>query len=518
MTEAPPKETKPARILIVEDETIIAMAIEQTLRYLGFEVAGAARTGERAVELAGEVRPDLVLMDIRLAGKMDGIEAAGQIRAKYQTPVVYLTSHGDRAVLARAKVTEPSGYILKPFDERALQIAIEIGFYKHRAETRIRELQKMESFGQLAGGIAHNFNNLLTIVQGHMGLIRERSGSHPETLASIEQVQAATDRAANLTRQLLTFSQRHVMELRALDLNQVVEGTLAILGKSLPPGIGIESRAAGALRIEADESMLEQLIVNLVTNARDAMPNGGRLVIETREVLIGPQDLERHKQASVGRFARLAVSDTGCGIRPDTLSRIFEPFFTTKDIGSGDGLGLAAVHGIVKQHRGWIEVTSEVDSGARFEIFLPLCSRPLPIASEPAPRASPRGKETILLVEDEKALRILARMILERAGYRVVEAETGREAMQIWEQYSSEVRLVMTDLRMPGGCSGRQLADWLFDRNPRLQIILTSGFIPEADDRAFAERMDGAFLQKPYKSAHLLQMVRECLDRQPALI
>ncbi|MEA3208301.1 MAG: two-component system, cell cycle sensor histidine kinase and response regulator CckA [Chthoniobacter sp.] len=221
----------------------------------------------------------------------------------------------------------------------------------------------------------------------------------------------------------------------------------------------------------------------------------------------------RRREARSGRFARLTVSDAGCGINPETLNRIFEPFFTTKNVGSGSGLGLSTVHGIVKQHQGWVEVASEVGVGTTFEIFLPLSSSQMPSARAPAVRSTPGGKETILLVEDEKALRFLLRLFLEQAGYRIIEAETGREAIEMWDQCANEVSLVLTDLRMPGGVSGRQLADWLIERKPTLKIILSSGFIPEAADREFATRMGGAFLQKPYPRTELLQTVRECLDR-----
>ncbi len=502
-----------AKILIVEDESIIAMTIEQALTGLGFDIAGIASTGEKAIELAEKRWPDLILMDIRLAGEMDGIEAAGQIRARFGLPIIFLTSHSDDAILKRARVTEPHGYILKPFEERELHIAIEMALYKHRAETQIRQLEKMESYGQLAGGIAHNFNNLLTVIQGYAGMIKDRSAADARTLAFVEQVQAATDRAATLTRQLLTFSQRQAIELRPSDLDRVIKGTLEILRRILPPDVLVEFESPGAVRVEADESMIEQLIVSLAVNARDAMPDGGRLVVEAREIEITPRDLERRREASAGRFARLSVSDTGCGMNAETLSRIFEPFFTTKDVGSGTGLGLSTAHGIVKQHKGWIEVTSEVGAGTRFDIFLPVSASTETL--EPAPPASmgSRRAETILLVDDEAALRKMVRLNLEMAGYRVIEAATGRQALEVWKQHADEINLVLTDVQMSGGVSGCDLAVQLLREAPQLRIILSSGFISRPGERELAVRIGGAFLQKPYRQAQLLQAVREMLDR-----
>jgi signal transduction histidine kinase len=505
---------KAPRILIVEDESIIAMTIEQALQRLGFAVAGATRTGEQAIELTGDLRPDLVLMDIRLAGKMDGIEAAERIRREHEVPVVYLTSHGDTATLERAKVPAPAGYILKPFEERELHIAIEMALYKQRAESQRRRLQRMDSLTQLAGGIAHNFNNMLTVIQGYAGLIKTRVADDALAQEAIAQVQTAGDRAANLTRQLLIFSQRQVTDRRPLDLDRIVAHAVENLRPTLEAA-SIDYDSGGALSVEADESMIDQLLVQLVANAREAMPSGGRITVTTGKLEITPKNLASHREGRIGRFARLTVRDAGCGMNAETLGQIFDPFFTTKDVALGAGLGLSTVHGIVKQHHGWIEVASEVGAGTTFDIFLPLLSQSQPSAPSPRGSGPVSGQETILLVEDETALRQMVRLFLEAAGYRVVEAETGQSALEIWPECADKVDLVLTDIHMPDGINGRELAEKLSTLKPGLKVILSSGFIANPEDHEFASRMGGSFLQKPYRRSQLLRTVRDCLDSAP---
>jgi len=265
--------------------------------------------------------------------------------------------------------------------------------------------------------------------------------------------------------------------------------------------------------IEADEDMLGQILMNLAVNARDAMPKGGKLAITTEAVSVDAAAAKRHAEAWPGEFICLSVSDNGCGIRPEILARVFEPFFTTKSVGQGTGLGLSTVYGIVKQHRGWIEVASQVGSGTTFRIFLPRLPSSITPSKDSATPAWPKGgSETILLVEDEMSVRQLTQAVLQRQGYRVLEAASGLEAVAIWHKHADEIDLVLTDLVMPGGLAGRELAEKLRNRKPDLKIIFTTGYSHDKGGVKDTSLDDTNFLQKPYRPQKLAQIVRDCLD------
>jgi len=381
-------------------------------------------------------------------------------------------------------------------------------------EVQLRHSQKMESVGQLAAGVAHDFNNILTIIQGHSDLLLQHCPQDHGVIESVEEIDDAAKRAATLTRQLLTFSRKQVMQSRIIDLNQIIGNMTKMLGRLLREDVTMESRPAGDLAcLEADPGMLEQIIMNLAVNGRDAMPKGGRLIIETSNAEVDEAYLEHHADARIGRFVCLAVSDNGSGMDQETLNRIFEPFFTTKEVGKGTGLGLATVYGIVKQHQGWIEVRSELGKGTTFKIFLPASKRKLEPASERS--VSPthfRGhQETILLVEDEPVLRELARTVLQSYNYKVLEASHGLEAVEIFETQNGAVDLLLTDMVMPEGMTGRELAEKLRAAKPELKIIYTSGYSADVMGPDL-ESMDAMFLQKPYPPPQLAQTVRSCLD------
>jgi CheY-like chemotaxis protein len=267
--------------------------------------------------------------------------------------------------------------------------------------------------------------------------------------------------------------------------------------------------------VEADAGMIEQVIMNLAVNARDAMPKGGKLGISIQAMELDESYLQLHPQAMVGRFVCVRVADTGCGMDSATMTRVFEPFFTTKEVGKGTGLGLATVYGIVKQHDGWVQVASEVDRGTTFEVFFPASEQQAPTAAPPAIAAAEvsGGNETILIVEDEPVLRDLAHLILEEGGYRILEAKSGREALQLWEQHQEEIDLVLTDMVMPEGVSGMDLAQRLVARKPGLKIVFASGYSMDDLDPGFVREGHAAFLQKPYTHVTLSKAVRDCLDK-----
>ncbi|HOX56567.1 MAG TPA: ATP-binding protein [Candidatus Paceibacterota bacterium] len=383
-------------------------------------------------------------------------------------------------------------------------------------EAQLRQSQKMESIGQLAAGVAHDFNNMLTVIQGHAGMMMARPNLSSELSDSAGAIYSAAERAATLTRQLLMFSRKNVMKAEAQDLRAIVGELTSMLRRLLGETITLEFKPPPELPlVQADRGMVEQVIMNLAVNARDAMPGGGTLTISIEPVELNDAYVHTHPEARLGAFVCLRVSDTGCGMDAATMSRIFEPFFTTKEGGKGTGLGLAMVYGIVKQHDGWIEVGSEVGKGTTFDVLFPASTEPAKTLAPAAVQGAVRGgRETILVVEDEALLRDMAHLILQDCGYRVLEAVSGAEALQVWERNSGGIDLVITDVVMPGGMSGRELAVKLKTSKPQLKIILTSGYNMEESNTTFFRRSGARFLQKPYTRPDLAKVVRECLDNQ----
>jgi two-component system, cell cycle sensor histidine kinase and response regulator CckA len=382
-------------------------------------------------------------------------------------------------------------------------------------EEQLRQSQKMEAIGQLAGGIAHDFNNMLVVMQLRASLLIE-SESKSELREGVQQILEAAERAANLTRQLLTFSRREVRRSTQVDLVEVTNGMISLFGRLLGEDIALETRLAPQFPLTmGDPGLLEQLLMNLAVNARDAMPDGGRLAIWLDTVAIDAAHAVLHPQAKPGRYLRLTVSDTGCGIAPEHLPRIYEPFFTTKEVGRGTGLGLATVFGIVQQHNGWIEVTSEVNVGTEFRVYLPALDSSAVRTPAEAPAARPVsliGRETILLVEDDAAVRRLARTVLGRHGYRVLEADCGDSALQLWLAQTGPVDLLLTDLVMPGGMSGHELAQEMLARQPDLKVVYTSGYSNDLVNQRLNLEPGLNFLPKPYPAEELAATVRRCLD------
>ena len=381
-------------------------------------------------------------------------------------------------------------------------------------EAQLRQAQKMEGIGQLAAGVAHDFNNILTIIQGHAGRLRHVEGLPQRIGESVEQVSVAADRAANLTRQLLTFCRKQAMLPEVMDMNDTVTHVSTMLDRLLGDDIALDVKtAADVPLINADSGMMELSIINLACNARDAMPKGGSLMITTSSVSVTAAYVQQRPKAKVGRHLCLTVTDTGCGMKPETLRRIFEPFFTTKDVGKGTGLGLATVYGIVDQHYGWIEVTSEVGKGTTFKIFLPEADKDSVKAVHNARQVEiPNGKETILLVEDESELRELARTVLEDYDYKVLEAGSGVQALKVWEQHKDEIHMLLTDMVMPEGMTGRDLAERLQAEKPDIKVLYSSGYSPDVVGGYFKLPENSFFLAKPYHPPKLAQAVRECLD------
>ena len=644
-----PESLEGLRALVVEDEILIAEEIRERLTRHGLTIVGIVDTGNGAIEMAEREQPELVLMDIRLKGPIDGIEAARAIRVKLAAPVVFLTAHSDEDTLRRAKETDPFGFVLKPFNERDLVVAIEMSLHRHqlerrlkesekryaatlasigdgvvatdadgcitfmnpvaesltqwrqddahglsveevlpvaeeaggcerenpcrqalrckeivklirpvlmatrqgdsipiddsaapilgdggqllgavmafrdireqrlaeealrKAEDQLRQAQKIEAIGRLAGGIAHDFNNFLTLISACTARLLAGDRLDERSRKLVEDVEKAGDRAAGLTSQLLAFSRKQILQPTHLDLGQLIAELSRMLGRLLDEDVVLTTRAApGLWPTRADRCQIEQVVMNLAVNARDAMPQGGRLTIETSNVELEEELVSDRPEIVPGRYVLLAVSDTGVGMDRATQERLFEPFFTTK-AEEGTGLGLATVYGIVKQSGGFIYVYSEVGKGTVFRLYFPALPGEARFTSRDESGSVTRpGHETILLVEDDESLRPLLTFVLHDQGYTVIEADGGVEALRLLDEHVG-VELVVTDIVMPG-TSGREVARKARAVNPQVRVLFVSGYTEDAVVRHGISQGEAAFLQKPFTPGGLVRKVREVLD------
>jgi PAS domain S-box-containing protein len=383
-----------------------------------------------------------------------------------------------------------------------------------KLEDQLRQSQKMDAIGQLAGGVAHDFNNILTVIHGHASLLLAGGEINGSAGKSAQQIVQAAERAAGLTRQLLTFSRRHVMQPRHLDLNEVVANMTKMLGRILGEDIALQmNHWPEPSMVLADAGMMEQVLLNLAVNARDAMPRGGQLSIRISIEDLGWPGIAQHAEARAGKFVCLTTTDSGCGIAPEILRRIFEPFFTTKEVGKGTGLGLATVYGIIKQHQGWIEVESQLGQGTTFRVYLPEAAESCEVSTErPTECAVRGGTESILVVEDEQAVRELVCSLLVSHGYKVLQAESGVRALEVWREHKREIALLLTDVVMPDRINGRELAEQLWADRPALKVIFTSGYSADVIGKDLATRRGFNYVQKPYHPRKLAMAVRDCLD------
>ena len=610
-----------AKILICEDEHIVALDIKRHLERFGYEVCGTWATGEDAVMACGLSEPDLVLMDIRLQGQLDGIEAARLIYEKYGTPVIHLTAYADEETLTLAKQSRPFGYIIKPFEERELRTAIEIALYRHgmehqlrlseeryrslfneapsanftakpdgsindcneafvrllgvdsiaglrgkrmsdlfaspsngenilsrireahprnaeewdlqrrdgsivtvlatvvfsaasgelrayliditkrkELEAQLRQAQKMEAIGRLAGGVAHDFNNIITAIMGYCNLLAEDVGDMPALLEEVDGILSASRKAVNLTRQLLAFSRKQALEPKLIDINKSLSELEKMSRRLLNENVHIRFLLDSRFPyVNIDPGQFEQVLINLIVNAKDAMPRGGTLVVQTSDV--GADGSGKEHGIPQGDWVLISVRDTGEGIAPENMQRIFEPFFSTKSAQQGTGLGLSTVYSILNQSGGHIVVESRLGEGSTFHVYLPLASG-LPEDIE-APRAVTPGKRggTILLVEDDDHLRMILYRMLDKAGYRVVEASNPKDALEIAGKEKDY--LLLTDIGMPG-MTGYELAGLLAARQQGLKVLFMSGYHNKKSAKENAAYAKSAFLQKPFTNEQLM--------------
>jgi two-component system cell cycle sensor histidine kinase/response regulator CckA len=473
-----------------------------SINQAGERITGYTREESLALNLAQSVAPE----DLPKAREMLRRKIAGEKVTAYEMQIIAKDGHRV-AIEANTKLVYQDGI---PVGVQG--IARDVTERK-QLEEQFRQSQKMEAIGQLAGGVAHDFNNLLTAINGYSSLALQRLEDGHPIKSYLEEVKKAGDRAANLTRQLLAFGRKQILQPLALNLNSVVADMNKMLRRLIGEDIVLTAKLGSDIgKVMADPGQIEQVLVNLIVNARDAMPRGGNLTIETRNVELDEEYGSKHVGVAPGKYVLLAVSDTGEGMNEEVRRRVFEPFFTTKEKGKGTGLGLSTVYGIVKQSGGNIWVYSESGKGTTFKVYLPRVASATPESGKEIVEVAPRGgTETILLVEDEAVVRGLACRILEQAGYSVIEAAKGDEALQACEEHGDEIALLLTDVVMPE-MSGKELADRLKSEYPELRMLFMSGYTDEAIVHHGVLDSTVEFIQKPFTPSGLLKKVRDVLE------
>jgi CheY-like chemotaxis protein len=543
------------RVLYVEPNPMDRELTATRLAALGPHLAltTVATPAEALGLLARDPAFDLVLTDLRTPG-MSALEFLREARQRgLEVPCIVVTGQGDEEAAVAALrlgaydyLVKREGYLtqlpssidnaihrveLARLADRQRQELLELNrsledqvrartatlerevLERQRAEAQLRQSQKLEALGSIAGGVAHDFNNILTVFQANAAALLELEGQTVEGAALAREIQDASQRAAALTRQLLQFSRRQPLEPRNLDLNGALRGTTRMLQRVLGADIAISTEyGEGLPPVRVDPALLDQILLNLAVNARDAMPEGGRLALETAVEHLGAERLVGYPDAAPGAFVRLTFRDTGAGISEENLLHVFEPFFTTKEAGKGTGLGMATVYGVVRQHRGLIEVGSQPGQGTAVTIWLPAAEGEVAAEPPPADEEAPRGSEGILVVEDEAV--ILRRMgtYLQGLGYRVWTAASGPAALDLWKEHRGEIQLLLTDVTMPGGMSGLDVAERLWRDRPELPVVFTSGNAAAVGGRGRPLEDGRSFLQKPYQPSALARLLRKHLD------
>jgi two-component system cell cycle sensor histidine kinase/response regulator CckA len=511
---------QPIRVLLVEDDPDDAEMVLHALRRAGFDPEWHRVDTEPEYLAWLHSDPDVILSDHAMP-QFDGPRALHLLKESgLEVPFISVSGTIGEEVAVEAMRHGVSDYLLK---NNLTRLGAAVGRVleqsrlrkeRRQLEEQFRQAQKLEAVGQLAGGVAHDFNNILTVIQGYATLLEQGA---IENVECAREITFAVERAAGLSRQLLSLTRKQAMQPILLDLNTVVGDMTKLLSRSIGEDITLLVEAGENLpMVRADQGMLEQVLLNLALNARDAMPTGGRLLISTSTSTISPEESPKTPDRTPGSAVCLRVADTGCGIAPEISARIFEPFFTTKALNKGTGLGLSTVQGIVKQHFGAIRVQSALGEGTTFEIVLP-ASKPHAeaVTREQPSEPAPGGHETILLVDDEPTLRTMMRMALKHFGYTVLEASSGKQALALFEQADRPIDLLLTDMVMPDGISGQELAEQMCAQRPKLRILYTSGYHIDLVSRDLAGQEGICFLQKPFSMQKLAKAVRDCLGGGP---
>lgn len=507
-------------VLVVEDDDGIAYLQSQSLGRAGYKVLCASSEAEANRYLSCD-DIDLIILDYRLPGGRTGLDLFAELKAAcHDQPVIMVTGYGDETLIIQALragvrdfVSKSDGYL------EYLPIAVErvlsqVHLEKRLADSdrQLRQAQKMEAIGTLAGGVAHEFNNLLQAIQGYTRYAMEGLDPDDERSKDLQQVLNASDRAAALTRQLLGFGRREVLQMADIEPNVLVRDLVKMIRPLIGEHIKIDLTLAEDVGlVHADMGHVQQLLMNLCVNARDAMPLGGQLIIKTENLQLTGSYCEFHQNVKAGRYLLLTVADTGCGIPPDVKDHIFEPFFTTKEVGKGTGLGLAQVYGVIQQHQGTIHVYSEVGAGTTFRVYLPTIDHASPAVLAPTHEKARGGTETILIAEDDAMIRELAVRMLQRAGYNTITAADGEEAVRLFEENLDSVSLALMDVVMPR-LSGRDAYQKMKAMKPTMPAVFCSGYDPQMAQVGFVVDDELPLLQKPFDPELLLETIRLALD------
>jgi len=502
-------------VLLVEDNPGDARLVQEMMKEAGGDSFRLVRAGllAEAQALLAEGSFQLVLLDLDLPDcrGLDTLSAA--LGCAQGTPVVVLTGRDDEALGAEAVRKGAQDYVAKGnLDCRLLLKTIRYAIERKRLGDQLRRSQKLETVGQLAGGVAHEFNNILMGIGGYAQLLLAQGDGTSEGAADLDRIRELSERGGSLSKQLLTFSRSEGVELLALDINPIVKNACKMLRKVLQENIAMDVSPASELgSVRCDPGQIEQVLVNLAINARDAMPDGGRLTIETTNTDQAPVGFT--KDAARSRWVKISVTDTGCGMDEVTLQRIFDPFFTTKEVGKGTGLGLSTVYGIIQQHGGHIAAHSTPGKGTTFEVYLPRTDAedqgPEGESEEEAP---PRGSETILVVEDDESVRNILTAAVKSQGYKVIAASSPDEAEEFLASREDEVHLLLTDISMPVR-NGDELYHRLVALHPDLKVIFVSGYFPESAPWRSDLPPDTIVLHKPFALSELARTLRQVLDR-----
>lgn len=476
--------------------------------------------GPEALSMAERVRPDLILLDVVMP-EMDGFETCRRLRqcTSLDAKIMLVSAKGELDQRLAGYRSGADDYIMRPFEEDEFLAKVSRQIADHACvQDRLRQAQKLEAVGRLAGGVAHDFNNMLVVISGYSKILLNDAELNPTARQAVLEIEAAGERAAALTRQLLAFSRKSILQPQVLDLNALVSQCLQMLRRLVGEDIQILTRCApGAGSVSADPGQLEQSLVNLVVNARDSMPQGGTIIIETAN-FVGDPDPPDGALAGVapGQYSILSVTDTGCGMDEHVKKHLFEPFFTTKDKGQGTGLGLAMVHGFVLQSGGHIEVTSDPGAGTTLKLLLPRTeAKPANTRPPPSESPPPQGRETILLIEDDDSVRRLIRRVLTTCGYMLLEASNGAAAISLVEHHPGTIQLLIADVVMP--CmSGPSAVEQIRKRHPAMQALYISGYTEDVVIRHGLLRGEVALLHKPFSPSELARRVREVLECQAA--